>query len=391
MFRREQQKFPGVSPPQRVDRRLPSQSQTHVLKEPSSTMQQQKMMRFTPAAIRQLMPRVRDEEEDCFRHNQRKCSEAIELECSQRRWETTYAVPDTDEYDVHVLEAVYKRLVQWLIDEKFDVQPESTRPRSFTVSWDPAQTLSSVTEEEKANLQSNAMIRLRTVERARGNTLHFSQQKSSTLSGTPDASRYASNRQQQQQQQPHSYSGTPATHSPPPPPAVYYMPAVPTGENHLFFPHNIPVGIDYTTHPNATGADTSALYNHWLRTATKQAAQMMAEQTWYPQNIMGSAVQQHTMPSMNPPDASLGDVVRSMGTVNAEANDEQASNDNSEPEQNAEQINEGAEAEIDALSNANESGSDVAQDNLHDGDMPTTLQEKPSRKTSPFAAGSFPK
>lgn len=121
--------------------------------------------RVTPSTMRSLMPAIRDEENECFLWNQRKCYEAMELDARQRRWETTYTVPDTDTYDSPVLDAVFMRLGRWLRSELFDVRPDATRIRSLIVCWDPARTLDSVSLQERQNPTSNAMIRLRMLHR----------------------------------------------------------------------------------------------------------------------------------------------------------------------------------------------------------------------------------
>lgn len=399
---------------------MPNGQRTHVLQEPSSTAQQP-MKRFTPAAVRELMPRVRDEEEECFRLNQRKCSEAIELDCSQRRWETTYAVPDTDEYDIHVLEAVYKRLVQWLVDEKFDVQPESTRPRSFTVSWDPAVTLASITEIEKADQQSNAMIRLRTIQRARGTNAYFSRRYSDAASKNgaqlpPNATRdQAQVRQQPTQQQQYQYqpqqqyyASTP-TMSPLPQtlPQSFYMPAVRSSEDTtaIFGQHEptsqIPMHQMQSAAMSASPSDASALYHHWLETATRQAAQMMAEQTWYPPNAgsaqqtnrqqqpkqQGQTVKQPLVatPINQDHQASLGDVVRSFGATEANETEAAVSSDNND--QGTTDVEDQDNGDETSPQNAQIVQNDVVQDYLTEEDAPDgASSEKPPRKQSPFAA-----
>lgn len=140
----------------------PAHQQQQQMQQPSP----QRNVRVTPAFVRSLMPRVQDEENECFQWNRRKFYEAMEVEARNRRWEVTYAVPDMDAYDVHVLDAVFQRMIGWLRSERFDVRADSTRPRSFVASWDPARTPASITSAEQRNKGSNAMIRLRTVERA---------------------------------------------------------------------------------------------------------------------------------------------------------------------------------------------------------------------------------
>lgn len=130
------------------------------------TKARQPTKRVTPSQMRSLMPPLPDEEDECFRWNQRKCCEAMEMEARQCRWETSYTVPDMDAYEASVLDAVFQRLGRWLRNESFDVRADSARPRSLIVSWDAIRTPDSITSEERSNQKSNAMIRLKSVHRA---------------------------------------------------------------------------------------------------------------------------------------------------------------------------------------------------------------------------------
>ena len=104
------------------------QQERHSMKHEQSGPSQRQVA-VTPAFVRGLMPRVKDEENECFEWNRRKFYETMEVEARNRHWEVTYAVPDMDEYDAHVLESVFLRLMRWLRDVRFDVRADSSGPR----------------------------------------------------------------------------------------------------------------------------------------------------------------------------------------------------------------------------------------------------------------------
>lgn len=131
----------------------------------SSSAAQRAHVALTPAYIRSFMPALRDEEDELYKKHRKQCYEHMRSQARALKWETTYSIPDVDDTDVHVLDAVYARIVQWLRSEHFVVETDSSNLRSIIVSWDPAANPENISAEERADPNSNAMKRLRAVQR----------------------------------------------------------------------------------------------------------------------------------------------------------------------------------------------------------------------------------
>lgn len=178
---------------------------------------------LTPAYIRACMPPLRDEEDELFAKHRNACAQQMRDAARALKWETIYSMPDTDESDVHVLDAVFDRIVGWLCSEHFVVQPHSSSIRCIVISWDPAANPENISAQERADPNSNAMKRLRAVQRRMRTaatdlpTVH---------TAFPLQQQQQKQQQQQQQQQPTaqfamSGAGRSAFHQVPPAAAVY--------------------------------------------------------------------------------------------------------------------------------------------------------------------------
>lgn len=131
----------------------------------SSTQHRTAPIALTPAYIRACMPALRDEEDELFAKHRNACAQQMREAARSLKWETIYSMPDTDESDVHVLDAVFDRIVGWLCSEHFVVQPHSSSIRCIVISWDPAANPENISAQERADPNSNAMKRLRAVQR----------------------------------------------------------------------------------------------------------------------------------------------------------------------------------------------------------------------------------
>lgn len=119
----------------------------------------------TPAFLRSLMGYYPDEADTLFQKHKQQLYHLMEIETRKKQLQVTYSVIEDSVIDEGVLRSVLLRLVGWLRKKRFYVEASSQSARSFIVSWDPKVTPDSITPEERANPESVAMKRLKSLKR----------------------------------------------------------------------------------------------------------------------------------------------------------------------------------------------------------------------------------
>jgi len=122
--------------------------------------------RVSPAFMRSLMPGWPDPLDELFRKHRLALYRLMELNARQQKLSVEYSVTDDVVTDERLLQCVYERLTNWLMEKRFHVTVGSRSARSFVVSWDPVHTPNSLTEEEKNNRESVAARRLRSYQQS---------------------------------------------------------------------------------------------------------------------------------------------------------------------------------------------------------------------------------
>ena len=211
----------------------PSQSVTKMATQLNAQRQDDKddtRGAVTPASIRASMPPVRDVEFELLKKFQSELFQVIVKNKSQGLFHAEFTITSRD-IDEYTLDFLFTKLVSILRLQRFFVALGSNLPRSFVVSWDPILAKDSITDAERNDPNSIAMIRTRRFARMQRKHQALAQDEQETtrkfqeylqiMNQNPTATSVAptlsqqqsySQKQQQQPQQQQVYDNSAARH-----------------------------------------------------------------------------------------------------------------------------------------------------------------------------------